>query len=199
MSRNEEKINRNRPAPRVRGFTIVEIAITLAVGAILVALAIPNVAGFVRTVRATSETNDFVGVLNRARSEALFRVGNMKLCASDTSVATPVCGGGATWNDGWILFNDCNSDGTPDTGTNTCDTDGDGTAETNETLVRVGDAPSGGDTLSGTVTEIVFLSNGTPLSGAQSFDVCTHGHDSSGLISINAVGRINTSQGTVSC
>lgn len=180
-------------ALRPHGFTVVEVIVTLAVGAILLALAVPALSGYIRSVRAVSETNDFVGALNRARSEALVRVGNMKLCASDTTATTPVCGG--VWNDGWILFNDCDDDGTPDTATATCDTDGDGTAETNESLIRVGKPMDGGDGITGSTNTIVYLSNGALQSGApQTFDVCVYGKDTGSQIGVNAIGRIMTTE-----
>ena len=178
----------------MRGFTLVELMITLTVAAILLAIAIPSVSFMVRSVRSTSATNDFVGALNRARNEALVQPGNVVFCASNNnSASSPNCAG--TWNDGWIIFNDCDNDQTPDYTTATCDIDGDGTAETNETLIRTGAALGADDDIGGTANAIVYLSNGTVdgINTAQTFDVCMHGVETGSRIEVNPVGRIMTS------
>lgn len=181
-----------QPAARtaqVRGFTVVELAVTLAVGAILLALAIPSLSSYVRSTRVVSEANGFVGALNRARAEALIQLGNVRLCASNTATT---CSG--TWNDGWILFNDCDTDGVPDLATATCDTDGDGTAETNETLIRIGNPSTGTNNTASGGSFIVYEADGSVSAGVGTFTVCVSGHDTGSLIDVNAQGRIRTNE-----
>src|SRR5262245_54118381 len=57
-------------ASRNRGFTIVEIMVTLAVAAVLLGLALPAYNGFMAQRRLTSEVNDFLVAVQYARSEA---------------------------------------------------------------------------------------------------------------------------------
>ena len=53
------------------GFTLVELMVTLAVLVILAAIAAPNFARIIAENRATSAANEFLGMLQTARSEAV--------------------------------------------------------------------------------------------------------------------------------
>lgn len=59
--------------PKTKGFTIVELMVTLAVAAILMGFAIPAFNDFVRQRTMTSAANDFVLAVTFARSEAIRR------------------------------------------------------------------------------------------------------------------------------
>ena len=88
------------------GFTLIELIITLVIGAILMAVAVPSFTEFLRQSQLTSQTNDFLGAVNIARSEAVKRSQSVTMCASaDNSATVPTCGG-AAWDDGWIVFTD---------------------------------------------------------------------------------------------
>jgi len=54
-----------------RGFTLVEILMTLAVVGILAAIATPRIESLSRTLRIEGSAQAFVGDLNRARTEAI--------------------------------------------------------------------------------------------------------------------------------
>ena len=53
------------------GFTLVELMVTLAVLVILAAIAAPNFARMIAENRTTSAANEFLGMLQTARSEAV--------------------------------------------------------------------------------------------------------------------------------
>lgn len=93
---------------RNRGFTLVELVITLAVAAILVTLAVPSFSQFVKNNRLITQANDFVTALNVARSEAIKRGDRVTLCKSSNQVS---CAGSGNWEQGWIVFADVNDDG----------------------------------------------------------------------------------------
>lgn len=56
-----------------RGFTLVELMITIAVAAILLAIAIPGFRDLILRNELTTATNDWVAAVNLARSEAVRR------------------------------------------------------------------------------------------------------------------------------
>ncbi|MDH3468559.1 MAG: GspH/FimT family pseudopilin [Gammaproteobacteria bacterium] len=98
------------------GFTLIELIITLVVGAILMAVAVPSFKEFLRQSQLTTQTNDFLAAINVARSESVKRSSSITVCASaDNSAPTPTCDG-AAWDDGWIVFTDPDKDDTLDAG-----------------------------------------------------------------------------------
>lgn len=72
-------------APHERGFTLVELVITLVVAAILFAVAIPSFNNLINTNRLTTATNTLVGALNTARMEAIKRNGSVQFCSNVAS------------------------------------------------------------------------------------------------------------------
>ena len=53
------------------GFTMIELLVTMAVAAILMAIAVPSYRSFMISSRVATESNDFLAALNLARSEAI--------------------------------------------------------------------------------------------------------------------------------
>lgn len=62
-----------------KGFTLIELMVTLAVMAILLGLAAPNFAQMIRDNRAAAELNLFAGMFNYARGEAVRRAQRVSL------------------------------------------------------------------------------------------------------------------------
>jgi type IV fimbrial biogenesis protein FimT len=96
---------------RHSGFTLVELMITLALVAILATVGVPSFIDFIANNRVIVQTNELVGALNLARSEAVKRGARVTVCrrATDTSC-------GDTWNNGWLVFVDAGAAGSVDTG-----------------------------------------------------------------------------------
>ncbi len=87
----------------LRGFTIVELVITILIGGILLTMAVPSFRTIIQNNRITTQANQFLGALSIARSEAT-RLGiPMSLCSS-TDMAT--CSASPNWENGWIIFTD---------------------------------------------------------------------------------------------
>ena len=104
----------SHPAARQRGFTLVEMMVTVAILAVLAALAVPSFRTMIVRNNLSALGNDFTGSLMRARTEAVSKNICTSMCMSDTlSAATPYCKqAGADWQVGWMVFlnPDCNVD-----------------------------------------------------------------------------------------
>lgn len=89
-----------------KGFTIIELMIALGLTMILLGMAAPAVATLVSNSRQTGAINDLVSSMHLARSTAITTNTRVTMCAS---------GGGdncafASWDRGWIVFTDRDSD-----------------------------------------------------------------------------------------
>lgn len=90
---------------RDRGLTLVEALVTLSIVALLTTLAAPSLGEFVARNRTASVSNELVGTLMRARTEAVGRNACTVVCRSQLTGGTPSCSaGGNDWAVGWIAF-----------------------------------------------------------------------------------------------
>lgn len=127
---------------RSGGVSLVEVMVAVAILAIIAAVGIPAFNNVMLTNRLAAASNELVGSLQLARSEAVRRGARVAVCASSTGNS---CSGG--WTDGWVVFEDRNRDGAVSPG---------------ETILRSHAGPAGLQVLaSGNIgSAVVFRSDG---------------------------------------
>lgn len=99
---------------RVHGVTLVELLVTLAIAAILAAIAVPSMIEFVRDSQMRTTSGQLMSDLQFARSEAIRRNGPVLFCAV-AGCAIP----GGNWSGGWSVCVDENDDRVCDSYTTT--------------------------------------------------------------------------------
>lgn len=106
-----DRIRRRSPA----GFGLIELMVTIAIVAILTAIALPSYQQSIKLNRVATDTNDFLSAINTARSEAVSRGRPITVCASTNGTA---CDGTGTadWSNGWIVFTDYGTTGVVEAG-----------------------------------------------------------------------------------
>jgi type IV fimbrial biogenesis protein FimT len=91
-----------------RGFTLIEVLVTLTVLAVLTMVAAPSFNDAFLSNKLASFANSFVASAQLARSEAIKRNAVVRLCSSADGAG---CATAGTFQQGWIVFNDANNDG----------------------------------------------------------------------------------------
>lgn len=89
------------------GFTLIEMMVSLSILAVLATIAVPSFQNLIRDNRLTAETNNLVGHLQYARSEAIKRRMPVTACASADGI---VCAETPHWENGWIVFTDASGE-----------------------------------------------------------------------------------------
>lgn len=86
---------------KIRGFTLIEIIITVVLLGIVIAIAIPDFTSTIQNNAINSASARFISSISLARSEAIKRDVPVSICAtSDQNFNS--CG--SNWNLGWIVF-----------------------------------------------------------------------------------------------
>lgn len=129
------------------GLTLIELLVTVAVIAIIVLIGLPRFQSLMESNRMTASLNRLSGDLNFARSEAIKRGQMVTVCGSDNASSCDT----NLWEKGWIVFVDTNRDGQY-------------TANTSDSLLRISQALPPGLTLRPTyfdsLAHVEFLPDG---------------------------------------
>lgn len=121
-----------------RGFTLIEVLITIALIAIFAAIAVPSYRALTANNQIISALNDFANTLGAARAAAVARGETVIVCPSTNALSTknPTCSSQSAnsqqWNTGWISF---------------VDTDGSNSFDAGDVILRVHGPVANGVTL----------------------------------------------------
>ena len=94
-----------RPAGRMAGVSLPELCTVLAVAAIAMAIAAPDLRDLVRSQQLKAAAGDLFAAIDLARAQALARGRQVKLVPADPR--------GADWRQGWRVIDDRDGDGRP--------------------------------------------------------------------------------------
>ncbi|MFT3929809.1 MAG: GspH/FimT family pseudopilin [Spongiibacteraceae bacterium] len=163
-----------------RGFTLIELMMTILVAAILMALAVPGFRTLTQNTQQRNAVSDLNAMLSRMRTEAAGRHLPVTACVSTNQSS---CSSASTWESGWILF----VDGEP----YVAGSSRNGSRDSGETLIQAHAALPSGVTLrtTGPTNVITLDADGLPInasSGASTratFRYC----DERGLSSLRAI------------
>jgi type IV fimbrial biogenesis protein FimT len=106
-----------RPPASQHGVTMVEVLATMAISAVILGMAAPSLTDAMRTNRARTASQQLIGLLNDARSEAVKRNIPVLVCPSNdgaTCLSTPTA---ASWIGLTIACYDADANGSCDTST----------------------------------------------------------------------------------
>lgn len=162
-----------RSFPGAGGFSLMELVIVLAIGAFLVAMAVPAYRGQIDNSRLSAAASDFLSSMMLAKAESIGRTDNITLCISNVNADNCLTSGG--WEQGWLIFIDLDGDGEFDVG--------------DDEIIQIHRSLNEGMTARGTPQlsdRITFAPNGlTNLSGNQTIMICDargFNKDSRGII-----------------
>jgi len=184
-----------------RGFTLIELMVTLAVLGVVLSLGVPSFGRLIAANRITTQTNEFIGALNLARSEAVRRGQAMAIRTNDASI---------NFARGWKVFTDSDGDGaipgtvTPTNGTVIRETSAAPGGAAANRVTRTGTAGSYTYTNSSAADamHIVFTARGASTAGSAAFfKVCDTGNTSvkGRIVQVSTVGKISLDSSTESC
>ncbi|TXH06003.1 MAG: prepilin-type N-terminal cleavage/methylation domain-containing protein [Nevskiaceae bacterium] len=160
------------------GLTLMELLVTIAIAAVLMAVAIPNFSAAMLNERAASQVSSLVTSLDYARSEAVKRDASVCVCASANG---STCG--TDWSQGWLVYTITGSD---------CTTVNPGASL--NVLNSVMQPQSGSNTLTtnpANTTYLGFLQSGMAGQAQVSFKYCdSRGAAVARYVEVNPIGRV---------
>ncbi len=162
-----------------KGFTALELLVTMAVIAILLTVGVPAFRNYSWNLRMQAAMNTLQSDLKLARGRAISHNTQTVICPA---ASADDCSGRSAWQEGWIVFGDLNSDHRKQAG---------------EPLVRHADATAFLNITSpGSRSFLRFYPNGSaPGSNATILFCDARGAAHAGVITVSNSGRIRSDTG----
>ncbi len=137
---------------RTRGFTLVEMLVSLTILVILLGMAMPSFRAFILDNRLNAQARELVSAVQIARSEAARLNTSVVLCPSADQVAC-----GTDWTSPQILF---------------ADVDNSRTVSASEQLILVGDAVPANSTITGPSAGWIRINSSGQINAPAKFVIC---------------------------
>jgi type IV fimbrial biogenesis protein FimT len=166
---------------RARGFTLIELMMTLTVLAILIAAAAPAFGNLIQSTEAQTSRSSLSTALGTARILAVSRTKHIVMCPSTDQ---QYCGHTTEWQHGWLIF---------------VDSDHDGARGANEELLSVADRQPEGVAILTTAgrTRVDYRPDGSAPGSNVTFTVCDRrGDELATSLVINNAGRVRSGKPT---
>ncbi|MBF0453995.1 MAG: GspH/FimT family pseudopilin [Magnetococcales bacterium] len=174
------------------GYTLLELLIVMAIAFVLLTLAVPTFSQIIKNGRMVVRVNNFVGLTNYARSEAINRSARITLCPSASGTTCLTTG---QWELGWAVFVDADDSGTQTTGDTLLQVNAGATANG----VTVRGSAHVRDYLSYNANGLIRKVDGSLQSGTLVFCDDRGAGSDARTLTVSAIGRLSTSTGAVTC
>lgn len=159
---------------RHAGFTLIELAATSAILAILASVAMPSMSALIERQRASATASSLIAHMQLARMAAVSRNRRAVLCPSGDGAN---CEAGTDWSQGWMLF---------------IDDDGNRRPDASEDILRVEPEPTSRHlriTSSAGRQQLRYLPDGTSAGTNLTLSICNARGELLGRVIVNNVGR----------
>jgi len=170
---------------RAKGFSIIELMVTVAVVGVTAVIALPAMGDFVSDMRISAKTNDLLAFFNLARSEAAKRGARVTICISSDQATCAT--GGTDWAAGALAF---------------IDGDANGQVNGTDTILRVLDAMPANFTVTATTAFATgyyfYYRPSGAASSAGTLRLCRSGRFQRN-ISVSTIGRPMSTATTTTC
>lgn len=176
-------------------FTLMELMVVIAIGAILVTIAVPSFINMMERNRVSAQARDVISAFNLARAEAITRGNTVSVCTSNNGTG---CSGSTNWANGWIVFSELSVPPNSAVDGGNCNN-----VTTDDCIIRVWGATPGvvslgqGPDIDNTIVTYMPDSRvAAVISVAVSPVNCAAGANKQKTVSISATGQVTVTEGS---